>query len=377
VKTGKCWSSCIVLIGLVSIVFLPPSLGFVLPKASLIVNEENYVYFGEKCGTLSSSIDSTIPDGNPSLVDQGTSISIRKYKHKGWNLSYLYKPPSPGNEMKAPIVLIHPVGIGLSSWFWEKLMEEYGSQEAGGNPAIYAVDLIGCGLENGSDKWDPEEEGLFFPLSWVQGVETLIQSVVLPECRKGKKDQSNSSGCVVVVQGGIANVGVMLASRNPGSVVSRLIMTSPPIFKDMINPVPQDELERNYNFLRSKIWGGLAFALLETRPIIRIFSNLILFKEECDESWLDKTINGAYVEARTPIQAFNAGLLNHRSFEEELSTLEQPVLVLSGSSDKRNEDRNMYATKMKNCTMRVLDGLNVLPYENARDTVEAIEKFSN
>ncbi len=365
---------------LLSLVLLLPttaSLGLMLPKAR--ISRPHCYRCGEKqkLGPSSSPVylySNTAQDFP--LFDQSESFSIRNYKHKRWNLAYLYKAPSPGNESKPPMILIHPVGIGLSSWFWGKVMKEYDGRD-GGNPAIYAVDLIGCGLEHGSDKWDPQEDGLFFPLSWVEGVETFIQSVVLPEYRLEKKDPKNVNGCVVVVQGGVASVGVLLSARNPTSFVSRLILTSPPTYEDMIKPVPKDELQRNYNFLTSKIWGGLAFTLLEKRPLIKLFSNLFLFKEECDEIWLDETMNGAsYVEARTPVQAFNAGLLNHRSFEKEILELEQPVLVVCGTGDKRNEDRQKYATQMKQCTIQVIDGLNVLPYENPRETVDVIEKFS-
>lgn len=72
------------------------------------------------------------------------NISIEKYQHKTFNLTYLYKKASPGRENDRPLILIHPIGIGLSSWFWIKVLESYN-----GNPAIYAPDLIGCGINHG------------------------------------------------------------------------------------------------------------------------------------------------------------------------------------------------------------------------------------
>ena len=72
------------------------------------------------------------------------NISIEKYQHKTFNLTYLYKKASPGRENDRPLILIHPIGIGLSSWFWIKVLESYK-----GNPAIYAPDLIGCGINHG------------------------------------------------------------------------------------------------------------------------------------------------------------------------------------------------------------------------------------
>lgn len=325
-----------------------------------------------------------------SPTEQEPKITIKQYNHKNWKLSYLYKPSSPGKEFIPPVVFIHPVGIGLSSWFWTKVMNEY-EGTTGGCPALYAVDLIGCGLEHGSDAWDPQKEGLFFPLSWVEGVETLIQNVVLPEYNSNRASNRYKSwdiipnsqnkgainGCTVVVQGGLASVGILLSSRNPTSFVSKLILTSPPIYDDMITPLPPNELETNYNFLASTVWGSIAFSLLESRPLIRLFSDLVLFSKKCDEDWLDYTMEGAsFKEARTPVQAFNAGLLRSRSFEEELQTLEQRVLILNGVDDKRNSERIRYTTDMKNCEMKELGGLNVLPWENPKDIVSAIINFT-
>ena len=322
------------------------------------------------------------------------SITVRKYQHKNkWNLTYLYKAPSPGNEKCSPIIFVHPVGIGLSSWFWTNVMSEFGKDEDG-NPPMYAVDLIGCGLEHGSQAWDPEKEGLFFPLCWVEGVETLINEVVRTECsvgsstnngdgflsdffgNKNAKKSLKSNGCTVIVQGGLASVGVLLASRNP-ITVSRLILTSPPTYKDMITPIPQKELESNYKFLKSKFWGDLAFSLLESRFLTKFFSDQFLFKENCDEDWLDFAMAGVSNEARTPVQVFNAGLISHRSYDEEISEIRQPVLVVSGSIDKRNIDREAYATEMRNCRLSTLEGVNVLPWENPLDVVKMIKDFTS
>jgi hypothetical protein len=88
-------------------------------------------------------------DSGPVL---GPRTTLENYQHKNFTLSYLYKAASPGREKDKPIVLVHPVGIGLSSWFWTKLMDSYED-----NPPIYAPDLIGCGIDHGSDEWNPNE----------------------------------------------------------------------------------------------------------------------------------------------------------------------------------------------------------------------------
>jgi len=168
--------------------------------------------------TESESKQQTISNSNPA------SISIENYTHKEWKLTYLYKKAAPGHEHEKPIILIHPIGVGISSWFWTKLMTAYGDHD-NDNPAIYAPDLIGCGLEHGADAWIPEEKGLFFPLSWVEGVETLMETVVIPRYtqqsqlqfqlqshpKAGTSFQNGEGGnidCTVVVQGGLVRITI-------------------------------------------------------------------------------------------------------------------------------------------------------------------------
>jgi len=329
----------------------------------------------------SAQLEDALAEGGIQSLPSGDGISIGSYRHKDFELTYLYKEAAPGREGDRPIILIHPVGIGLSSWFWEKLMESYSED----NPPIYAPDLIGCGLDHGADAWDPEEKGLFFPLSWVEGVETLINEIVIPKWEGtrpllplsrflgDRADRSGEGGCLVIAQGGLAPVGIVLAERNPLQVRS-LMLTSPPSYEDVTTPVPEGELRRNYDFLRSAVIGGLAFAALESRGVIEFFSNLFLFRDVCDKRWLDETLRESrYPEARTPVQAFNAGLLQHRSFERELRELTQPVLIVSGDSDKRVEGRQSYGTELKNCKLVTIEGCNVMPWENPDEVIELVK----
>ena len=306
--------------------------------------------------------------------------SIQMYEHDGWTLTYRYKAASPGYESDSPLLLIHPVGIGLSSWFWEKFFQEWQGSE------LYAPDLIGCGVKNGGDAWDPHKRGLLFPLSWVQGCETLMQRSrtvpqfatvlnALPLPKSTFPSMRNDGHWIVVCQGGLAPVGVMLAARNP-TTVSKLVLTSPPTWKDMTVPVPEVELSRNYNFLRSPLVEPAAFGILESRWAIAYFSNLFLFQGKCDQQWLDFACNEIARESRPPVAAFNAGFCNHRSFQEELETLEQPTLILSGDSDaERSVRRKEYQSNMKDSTLMSLPGKNMLPWESPEQVCNAVKEF--
>lgn len=278
---------------------------------------------------------------------------VGTYRFDGYELTYRHKPAARGFEGEAPFLFVHPVGIGLSSWFWNKCFDNWVG------PAVYAPNLIGCGISDGGDPWNPDERGLAFPLSWAKGCEALIAALRAPRWN-------------VVTQGGLAPVGVLLAHRNPDAV-EKLVLASPPTWSDMTVPPPQQELRRNYDFLRSKIWGNLAFAVLETRPAVEFFSNLFLFSEPCDQAWLDNTAREMSERARPPVIAFNAGLCLHRSLGQELTQIKQPTLVLTGVGDKR--ERQEYAEKMRICRIQKLPGTNVLPWESPTNFAEACLGF--
>jgi len=309
------------------------------------------------------------------IIESDDPISY-KYKHNDWVLSYKYYPASAGFENAQPLVLIHPVGIGQSSWFYNNLINSF---KESGHPTIYAPDLIGCGIENGGDAWVPKDRGLHFPLSWVQGCESLINNVIIPHQMK----MMSTKNVVVLAQGGLAPVGVLLAARNSAlstniPTVSHLILTSPPSWLDMTTSVPQVELERNYNFLQSNV-AQILFPIIEARFFVRLFSNLFLFENECDNKWLDLSvcIKSTLKRARPPIIAFNAGFCQHRSFERELVELiDQPTLIISGTADIRKAEREVYERKIRKCKVETAKGKNVLPWENPGAIKDEILRFA-
>ena len=283
---------------------------------------------------------------------------VSHYSHDGWRLAYRHKAAAPGHEQDTPLLLVHPVGIGLASWFWARFMEEWQGGE------LFAPDLIGCG---DGDRWEPEKRGLFLPLDWARGCEALWREHI-------------QRPCVVVAQGGLAPVGVVLASREADNwqasrAVSGLVLTSPPTWEEMVTAVDNKELQFNYKALSSPL-GGAAVGLLERRGAIRFFSDLFLFEGESDERWLDEACAECGADVRPPVLAFNAGLLCARDYAAELKGLAAPALILSGRADKRAVGRRPYAAEMRACDARTLPGANVLPWEAARETCDAVAAFA-
>uniref|UniRef100_A0A7S1B6F3 AB hydrolase-1 domain-containing protein n=1 Tax=Corethron hystrix TaxID=216773 RepID=A0A7S1B6F3_9STRA len=107
--------------------------------------------------------------------------------------AYRVAPPAPGFESAPSLLLIHPIGIGCASWFWDPFVRAWSGNR------LLVPDLIGCGA---SDRFDPRESGMFVPLDWTRQLEDL--------CR----EESKGRGQVVAVsQGGMAPVALSLATR--------------------------------------------------------------------------------------------------------------------------------------------------------------------
>jgi hypothetical protein len=142
------------------------------------------------------------------------------------------------------------------------------------------------------------------------------------------------------------------------------------------NFASQQDLASNYNFFTSAA-GKLAFGLLETRWAVQFFSNLFLFADPCDDTWLDRALHEACVEARPPVAVFNSGFCSSRSYQPELSSLVQPTLILQGLKDNRRNQRTGYKDLVPNCQLMDLPGKNVLPWESPTETCRATRSFLN
>ena len=289
----------------------------------------------------------------------------RPYQHEGRTLTYRHKPAEAGQSYFFPtLLLVHGVGVGQSSWFWEKIFRSYPGE-------IIAPDLIGCGLENGGDPWDPTRHDLQIPIGWVQGIERLMQN----------KGFNQMHRCVVVTQNNVAPIGIKLATRNENAV-SHLVLLSPPCWERLTTEFTTEEERQQrhadnigpaadfyYNYLESKVGYRLKMREFFENPPDDRYINIATAKERTTK------------EARNPIIATNAGDLFHRSFEEDLKRLQQPMLIIAGSADKVVKDKRPgfglapYSTKMSNEKTVIVDGKVMLPWESPDEVMKELRTF--
>jgi pimeloyl-ACP methyl ester carboxylesterase len=318
---------------------------------------------------------------------------------RSYNISYHYQPASVGWESVSPILLIHPVGIGMASWFWNPLHQAFTDRascignSSGHHPALYAVNLVGCGATeqnaaltlqlSPTTTWSSETSTAHPPFQnpapesvpwlWIRQCETLIHTVIVQPMQAGI--DATRRNVTIMAQGGLAPIALALARRNP-ETISHLILTSPPIWTDLTTCVPESALSLNVQVLCSPL-GRLAFALLETRAAVQFFSNAFLFgsRTPCTDAWWEPALCEAGPVVRPPVQIFNAGYCLQASVVDalDLQVLPQPTLILQGKEDERS--RTEFLASMRDCHLVTLPGKNVLPWESPEETASAIREF--
>lgn len=109
-----------------------------------------------------------------------------------------------------PLLLIHPVGVGLSRLFWRRFCIEW-YRQGQQNPA-FNPDLLGCG---DSDK----PHVAYTPHDWAQQLQHFLETVV-------------KEPAIVVVQGALFPVAIRLAELAP-DWVRGMVLSGPPAWAVM------------------------------------------------------------------------------------------------------------------------------------------------
>jgi len=108
------------------------------------------------------------------------SMQRRMHTFQGRQCSYLHmEATSEAGMARPPLLLLHPVGIGISSWFWQRFVASWAAHPHGGS-AVIVPDLLGCG----ESTWSPtSSEGLAMTESKnlaYESAEELARSLLMP-----------------------------------------------------------------------------------------------------------------------------------------------------------------------------------------------------
>jgi pimeloyl-ACP methyl ester carboxylesterase len=293
-----------------------------------------------------------------------TDLAPLTYVWNGHRCAYDYLAETEADG-RTPLLLIHPIGVGLSRHFWGRFCQQW--RAAGYGQAIYNPDLLGCG-----DSDMPRQP--YTPADWANQLGYFLQTVV-------------QQPVVILVQGALLPVALeLLKSPEHRQQVRGLVMAGPPPW-DLINQDwPRWKTQLFWRLFNSPL-GGLFFRYARRRQFLQRFSVRQLFDqpEAVDEEWLEMLNTGAPMASRHAVFSFLAGFWR-QDYRDAIAALTQPSLVVMGeattSISRSTEDQTGagqrlidYRQHFPDCQGITIPGRNVLPYESVEEFVDAIAPF--
>lgn len=297
------------------------------------------------------------------MLSQETTSQF--YTWNGYQCAYdVYESHATDQSSSLALLLIHPIGVGLSRLFWHRFCQQW--QGRGCLESIYNPDLLGCG-ESALPRvaYGPEE----FAAPLKELIETVIKKPV-----------------VLVVQGASFPIALELLALKPSPGIAGLILAGPPAWSLITQARSRREQKFLWNLFNSPL-GGLFYRYARRRNFLWSFSVRQLFakKDDVDPNWLNMLKAGSQnLETRHAVFSFLAGFWR-KNYESAIASIAQPTLVLMGDSassiskDSQSESPqeriDNYSQVLPNGQGKILPGRNVLPYESTTAFTSACEVF--
>lgn len=285
----------------------------------------------------------------------------------GWNghrCAYEVCGSQNQDNASPPLVLMHPIGVGLSRRFWDPFCQTW--LQSGQPNLIYNPDLLGCGASDMPHMSYKSED-------WAHQLLQLIQTVI-------------QRPSVVVVQGALFPVAIVLAQIAPPGLIRGLVLSGPPAWKIMTQSTPDWQHQFGWQVFTSPLGQGF-YRYARRRQFLQSFSERQLFADpnDIDDQWLDMLKAGSENPAsRHAVFSFLAGFWR-RGWQEAIEQLSVPTLVVigdiassisrSGKSETPDQRMQDYLQHLPNAQGVQIPGRNVLPYESTTAFVEAITPF--
>jgi len=294
-----------------------------------------------------------------------TTTQTQFYPWNGYQCGYeVYQSYSTKGRSELALLLIHPIGVGLSRKFWHRFCQQW--QGRAELEPIYNPDLLGCG-ESDRPRVGYHPEDFAAPLKAF--IETVIQKPV-----------------VVIVQGASLPIALELLALNPSPQIAGLILAGPPPWSVITKPRSRQRQRFFWNLFNSP-FGALFYRYARRRQFLYSFSvrNLFAKTEDVDSQWLNMTQAGAQdLDTRHAVFSFLAGFWR-KNYQTAIASMTQPTLVIMGDSastmsrDSEQESPQQrldsYCQVLKKGQGKMLSGRNVLPYESPTAFTTASQEF--
>lgn len=304
----------------------------------------------------------------PSAIANTTNLTASPsqfYTWQSYRCAYEVHQPINTTPEGIPLLLIHPIGVGLSRQFWQRFCCEW--YNTGQRNSIYNPDLLGCGESD-------TPHVAYTPSNWAEQLQYFLQTVV-------------QKPVIVVVQGALLPVAIALVQKE-SNLIARLVLSGPPAWALMTKKSPEWQQKVLWNLLDSP-FGSAFYRYARTPKFLHSFSTRQLFASEnaVDAEWLDTLVAGAENPAnRYAVFSFLAGFWR-QDYTSFIASIQQPTLAVVGetassiSQDNRKETPDERLAHYLACLPQgrsiKINGRNVLPYESTAEFVGAIAPFIN
>ena len=277
----------------------------------------------------------------------------------------------PGDDSPA-LLLIHPVGVGLSRHFWQPFIRQWTASNA--TQKIYNLDLLGCG-----DSDMPQRA--YYPKDWAEQISHFITNVA-------------QEPVVIVVQGALLPVAIEIVGLSTAKNVKGLILSGPPAWPLMTTPTEKWKINLAWSLFDSPL-GNVFYRYARRERFLKSFSERQLFASADDvtDEWLAMLHEGSRnMNSRYAVFSFLAGFWR-QDYEGAIRVIQQPTLIVMGENastidrsaakqangDGTNADERVqnYLAHFQDAKSTIITGRNVMPYESVEEFTEAAKVFAN
>lgn len=292
-----------------------------------------------------------------------TASLTQFYTWENYHCAYEVHQPINSTPDGIPLLLIHPIGVGLSRQFWQRFCREWYLTNHR-NP-IFNPDLMGCGESDMPRR-------AYTPIDWAKQLQHFLQTVV-------------QKPVIVVVQGALFPVAIELVQLE-SNLIAGLVLSGPPTWPVITKQAPKRQQKLLWSLLNSPL-GNAFYRYARTPKFLRSFSTERLFASSnaVDEEWLNILVAGAENPAsRHAVFSFLARFWQ-RDYSSAIASIQQPTLVVfgetassiskEGKKAKPDETLAEYLAALPQGRGTKITGRNVLPYESTAAFVDAIAPF--
>jgi len=272
----------------------------------------------------------------------------------------------PASTKTTGIMLIHPIGVGIGRWYYQRLVSSLVARHAkiGERLVVVAPDLLGsgsaCNATAGTKKFP-----LFNISDWTDQLEALMSTVEIATTTDGGGGSKIDNWCVIA-NGGCSPIALQLAQRK--KLVERTDVSEAPVSNLILSSVPRlpfflkDEttndpakVEKSYRTL-SGVPGNLFwwYSCRNDGAFIQTFSekNLIADPKNLGPNWRSNCCETALSfdgKGKYATFSFLAGTLQDGCLPS-LETIKDTPLkigIIKGVDVRRNRAKSWFWQKPK------------------------------